>query len=108
MVKLFLKPLFAAVIMGAAAFGVYHGLILLIPISRVVLLIAIGIGVCVYGAVLLLIGGVSREELLAFPKGYTLVHIAEKLHLLSDEPEKTGKRKRRKRKKRRKKRRAAL
>ena len=107
-VKLFLKPLFAAVIMGAAAFGVYHGLILLIPISRVVLLIAIGIGVCVYGAVLLLIGGVSREELLAFPKGYTLVHIAEKLHLLSDEPEKTGKRKRRKRKKRRKKRRAAL
>ncbi len=107
-VKLFLKPLFAAVIMGAAAFGVYHGLILLIPISRVVLLIAIGIGVCVYGAVLLLIGGVSREELLAFPKGYTLVHIAEKLHLLSDEPEKTGKRKRRKRKKRRKKRRADL
>ncbi len=102
-VKLFLKPLFAAVIMGAAVFGVYHGLILLIPISRVVLLIAIGIGVCVYGAVLLLIGGVSREELLAFPRGYTLVHIAEKLHLLSDEPESRKKRRRRKKKKRRKK-----
>lgn len=107
-VKLFLKPLFAAVIMGAAVFGVYQGLILLIPVSRVVLLIAIGIGVCVYGAVLLLIGGVSREELLAFPKGYTLAHIAEKLHMLSDEPERKRKKKRRKKKKKRKKGRAAL
>ena len=107
-VKLFLKPLFAAVIMGAAVFGVYQGLILLIPVSRVVLLIAIGIGVCVYGAVLLLIGGVSREELLAFPKGYTLAHIAEKLHMLSDEAERKRKKKRRKKKKKRKKGRAAL
>lgn len=102
-VKLFLKPLFAAVIMGAVVFGVYHGLILLIPISRVVLLIAIGIGVCVYGAVLLLVGGVSREELQAFPRGYTLVHIAEKLHLLSDKPERKKKKRRRKKKKKRKK-----
>lgn len=110
-VKLFLKPLFAAVIMGAVVFGVYHGLILLIPISRLVLLLAIGAGVCVYGAVLLLIGGVSREELQAFPRGYTLVHIAEKMHLLSDKPEGTGKKKKRRRKKkkkRRKKERASL
>ncbi len=108
-VKLFLKPLFSAVIMGAAVFGVYHGLILLIPVSRLVLLIAIAIGVCVYGAVLLLVGGVSREELQAFPRGYTLVHIAERLHLLSDESEGTEKRKKRRRKKkRRKKRRASL
>ena len=101
-VKLFLKPLFAAVIMGAVVFGVYHGLILLIPVSRVVLLLAIGIGVCVYGAVLLLVGGVSREELQAFPRGYTLVHIAEKLHLLSDgtENKRKSKKRRRKRKKR--------
>lgn len=106
-VKLFLKPLFSAVIMGAAAFGVYHGLILLIPVSRLVLLMAIAIGMCVYGAVLLLIGGVSREELKAFPRGYTLVHIAEKLHLLSDGSEGTEKKRRRK-KKRRKKRRASL
>ncbi len=106
-VKLFLKPLFAAVIMGAVAYGVYHGLILLIPVSRVVLLAAIGIGVCVYGAVLLLIGGVSREELQAFPRGYTLVHIAEKLHLLPDET-KRGKKRRRKKKKKRKKERASL
>ncbi len=99
-VKLFLKPFLAALVMGAAVYGVYHGLILLIPVSRMVLLIAIGAGVCVYAAVLLFIGGVTEEELAAFPKGGMLVHIAKKLHLLSDET--TAKNRKRKKKKRRK------
>lgn len=102
-VKLFLKPLFAAAVMGAAVYGIYHGLILLIPVSRMVLLIAIGVGVCVYGAVLLLIGGVSEEELASFPKGLMLVHITKKLHLLPDKP--SGKKKKRKKKKKRRKKR---
>ncbi len=99
-IKIFIKPLFAAGVMGAVAFGVYHGLILLIPVSRIVLLVAIGVGACVYFAILLLIGGVSEEELLAFPKGALLVRLAKKLHLLSD-----GKKRRRvkKKKKRRRK-----
>ena len=97
---MFLKPLFSAMLMGAVAFGVYHGLMLLIPVSRVVLLVAIGVGACVYFAILLLIGGVSEEELAAFPKGMLLVHLAHKLHLL---PEGT-KRKRVKKKKRRRRR----
>ena len=107
-VKFFVKPAFAAAVMGAAAFGIYHGLMLLLPLSRVVLLIAIGVAVCVYAAVLLMIGGVEEEELLAFPKGRMLVAIAKKLHLLSDGPKKAKKRKpvkkkKRKRKKKRKK-----
>lgn len=81
-VKIFLKPGFAALVMGAVAYGVYHGLYLLLPVSRVVLLIAIGIAACVYFAVLLLIGGVSEAELKAFPKGTMLVHFAKKFHLL--------------------------
>lgn len=99
-VKLFLKPFLAALVMGAVVYGIYHGLMLLIPISRVVLLIAIGVGVCVYGAVLLFIGGVTEEELAAFPKGGMLVRIAKKLHLLPNE--KNAKKKKRKKKKRRK------
>ena len=104
--KLFVKPGFAAAVMGAAAFGIYHGLMLLLPVSRVVLLIAIGVGVCVYAAILLMIGGVEEEELLAFPKGMMLVAIAKKLHLLSDGPkkEKKGKRVKKKKRRRRKKR----
>lgn len=99
-VKMFLKPFFSAGVMGAVAFGVYYGLILLIPVSRIVLLVAIGVGACVYFAILLLIGGVSEEELLAFPKGTLLVRLAHKLHLLPD-----GKKRRRvkKKKKRRRK-----
>ncbi|MCX4338731.1 MAG: polysaccharide biosynthesis protein [Lachnospiraceae bacterium] len=104
MVKLFLKPLFAAAIMGAVVFGVYHGLILLIPVSRVVLLLAIGIGICVYGAILLLIGGVTEDELWNFPKGATLVQIAKKLHLLSDWEAPSKKKKKRRKKKKKKKR----
>lgn len=81
-VKIFLKPGFSALIMGAVAYGVYHGLYLILPVSRLVLLIAIGIAVCVYFVVLLLIGGVSETELKAFPKGTMLVHFAKKFHLL--------------------------
>lgn len=100
-IKIFLKPLFSAGVMGAVAFGVYHGLMLLIPVSRVVLLVAIGVGACVYFAILLLIGGVSEEELLAFPKGTLLVRVAHKLHLLPDEKKRRNmkKKKRRRRKK---------
>lgn len=81
-IKIFLKPGFAALVMGAAAYGIYHGLYHLIPISRLALLIAIGIAVCVYFVVLLLIGGVSEAELKAFPKGTMLVHFAKKFHLI--------------------------
>ncbi len=102
-VKIFLKPFVAAVIMGGAAYGVYHGLYLLIPISRVVLLIAIGVGVCVYMAVLLLIGGVTEEELKSFPKGTRLVHYAKKLHLLKKKTRRKKKRRRVKKKKRKRK-----
>ncbi len=83
-VKIFLKPGFAALIMGAVAYGVYHGLYFLLPVSRLVLLIAIGIAVCVYFVVLLLIGGVNESELKAFPKGTMIVHYAKKFHLLHE------------------------
>ncbi len=101
-VTFFLKPGFSAAVMGVVVYGIYHGLILLLPISRLVLLAAIGVGVCVYAAVLLLIGGVTKEELLAFPKGTMLVSIAEKFHLISDESPKKRKRRRRRKKRRKK------
>lgn len=101
-VKIFLKPLLSASIMGAAAFGVYHGLMLLVPVSRVVLLVAIGVGACVYFAILLLIGGVSEEELLAFPKGTLLVRLAHKMHLLPDGKKRKGGKKKKRRKRRKK------
>ena len=82
MMKTFVKPLVSAVVMGAVTFGVYHGLYLLLPVSRIVLLIAIGLGACVYFVMILFIGGVNEQELRAFPKGAMLVHVAKKMRLL--------------------------
>lgn len=80
--KTFIKPLVSAVVMGAVAFGVYHGLYLMLPVSRIVLLIAIGLGAVVYFVMILFIGGVNEKELRAFPKGSMLVHVAKKMRLL--------------------------
>lgn len=109
--KIFVKPGIAALVMGIAAYGIYHGLYLLIPLSRVVLLIAIGIGALVYFIVILRIGGVTESELRAFPKGTMLTHYAHKWHLLREQEAEKPRRKKkkkalRKRKRRRKKKRS--
>ncbi len=80
--KTFIKPILAALCMGVVAFGVYEGLYFLIPVSRLVLIIAIAIAVVVYFVLILLFGAVGEEELLTFPKGTLLVRVARKCHLL--------------------------
>lgn len=80
--RTFILPFISSLIMGAVAYGVYYGLYMILPVSRVVLLIAIGIGAMVYFAMILLTGGVTEKELKSFPKGTMLVHFARKLHLL--------------------------
>lgn len=80
--KSFIKPLVSSIVMGAVAFGVYHGLYLILPVSRVVLLVAIGLGIIVYFVMILFIGAVNEQELRSFPKGAMLVHVAKKMHLL--------------------------
>ena len=100
--RIFIKPGFAALVMGAVAYGVYKGIYLLFPVNRVVLLIVIAVGAVVYFVVLLKIGGVSETELRAFPKGTMLVQYAERLHLLRAEAEVPQKKKRKKKKRRRK------
>ncbi len=112
-VRTFLKPFAASLVMGAVAFGMYESVYMLLPVSRIALLAAIGVGVVIYFLVILLIGGVNEQELLAFPKGAFLVRCAKKLHLLHDDghgpresaarrKEKPEKRKRRKKKKEKK------
>ncbi len=93
LVRTFLKPFLASLVMGAAAFGTYESVYMLLPVSRIALLIAIGVGVAVYFFVVLLIGGVNEQELAAFPKGAFLVRCAKKLRLLHDESRPKKKRK---------------
>lgn len=98
MVGIYLKPMLSAIIMGAAAWGVYYGLYYFIPYNRPVLLVAIAVGGFLYFVLLLKLGAVGEEELKEFPKGTMLLHYAKKLHLLKAEEaggyEKAGREKR--------------
>jgi len=45
-------------------------------------IVAIIAGVLVYAALLLLMKGLTEQEILRFPKGRSIVALAKKLHLL--------------------------
>lgn len=81
-VKTFLIPGLASVIMGACVFGVYTGVQALCHVNTVSAIVAIIFGILVYCVLLLLLKGLTEDELRKFPKGYLLVRIAKKLHLL--------------------------
>ncbi len=82
LVKTFVIPFISSILMGAVAYGVYYGIYKFLPVSRVALVAAIGVGAIIYFALILLLGGVNERELRSFPKGAMLVHIAKKVHLL--------------------------
>lgn len=81
-VRTFLVPLAASAIMGAAAFGIYKGLMAVVKSNTAATLFACAAAVVVYGISLLLLKGLKEEEILGFPKGYLVVKIAKKLHLM--------------------------
>lgn len=87
-VKTFLIPGIASVIMGGAVYGVYQLMIKTIGHNAIATITAIIIGVIVYAVFLLLMRGLSERELRAFPMGGTLVRIAKKLHLLKSSEKK--------------------
>ena len=80
--RTFLIPAAASAIMGVAAFAVHKGIMVVLKSNAVATLAACVAAVIVYAVALLLLKGLSEEELLGFPKGRTLVSIAKKLHLM--------------------------
>ena len=79
--KTFAIPLIASVIMGLVTFLVYR-LFSFVHLGHFATLIALVIAVCVYAAALLLLGGLSRDELLQMPGGSRLVVILDRLRLI--------------------------
>ena len=82
LVRTFLVPLGASVMMGAAAWAVYELFYLLTSSNILSVLPAILAAVCVYFAMLLVLRGVDEEELKSIPKGYLVVRLAKKCRLL--------------------------
>ncbi len=80
--RTFLIPLLASGFMGAFAWAVYEGLLLITKSPRISVIPAILLGACVYFAMLILLRGVSEEELRGFPKGHLLVRLAKKCRLM--------------------------
>ena len=77
----FVIPTIASVIMGAVSLLV-HLLCVLFIGEMAAAVIAIIVAVIVYGIALVVLGGITEEEILSAPKGATLVAICRKLHLL--------------------------
>jgi stage V sporulation protein B len=78
----FVVPAAAAAVMGIVTWLVYKGVYFVIHINAIATLVSIVIAVCVYAVALLRLGGLSEEELYAFPKGTMLVNILRRFHLI--------------------------
>lgn len=82
MIRSILLPTIASVFMGAAAFGVYQGIHLMLKSNLVCTMAAILVAVLVYSALLLRLGCLNEEELLGMPGGTRLVGLLERFRLL--------------------------
>ncbi len=77
-----LKPLIAAVIMGAGVVLVYGLMDKVLPGSRLVTIAAIGIGAVIYFIALVFVKGIRREDVQNLPKGEKIAQIMEKFKLM--------------------------
>ena len=68
--------------MGIAVFFTYKFMLYLLRVNALATIFSILAGVVVYAVVLLLLKGLTEEEIMKFPKGATLVRLAQKMHLL--------------------------
>ncbi len=80
--KTFVIPAVSALIMGVAAGLCYKGIYAVLKTNTVATACAMLVAVVVYAVALLLMKGLSEEEIRKFPKGYVLVRYAKKFHLL--------------------------
>ncbi len=74
----FVKPAISALCCGAAALGVSA----LLGGSNLSTILAVGVAAIVYFTVLILLRGIEKEDVLAFPKGEKISKILEKLRII--------------------------
>ena len=81
-VKTFLLPTVASIMMSVASMLVFKGVYILIRSVAVSLICAIIVAVAVYGIVLILLKAIDETEIYMLPKGRSLVVLLKKLHLM--------------------------
>ena len=80
-VSIFVKPLIASVICGAAAYFSEILFDIFFP-QKIATILAIVAAIVVYATVLLLIRAISRDDLMQMPKGNKIVKVLEKHNLI--------------------------
>lgn len=80
--RTFFIPAISAGGMGIAVFIIYHILKFIIRSNAISTLVAVCFGAISYLALLLLLKGLTEDELRRFPKGYLIINLAKKLHFL--------------------------
>lgn len=78
----FILPLAAALIMGAAAFGVYTGVHACTSSNTIGLLIAIPVAMVLYGVLIILFKAVTASELPEMPFGMRILRLCRKVRLM--------------------------
>lgn len=81
-VKTFLLPAVASAFMGAAAFGIYKGVTLIIKSNLLGTIFAVLAAIAVYGVLLIKLRCVDEEELYSMPGGTKVIRLSRKLHLM--------------------------
>ena len=76
-----IMPLISSVVMGAAVFGCYEGLIRLTGSKPLSTLLSIVVGVVVYGVMVIKTKTIRREEMLEISIGRKLAAVCDRLHL---------------------------
>ena len=80
--KTFLLPLLCSLIMGVVALGVYQLFYRVCSLPNAIsLFVSIIVAIMVYGFALILLKGITEEEILNFPKGTMLVRILKKMRV---------------------------
>lgn len=82
LIKTFLLPAVAAAFMGAAAFGVYKLVVLIIKSNLIGTLLAVITAVAVYGILLIKLRCIDEEELYTMPGGTKIIRISKRLRLM--------------------------
>ncbi len=80
--KIYVLPLVAAVVMGAVAWLVYHGLWLVVQSNVICLAAAILVAVLVYFVAVIKMRIITEEELKTIPYGSKIITISRKMHLM--------------------------
>ena len=80
--KTFVIPAIASAIMGIITYFIYSVLFKFTNSNILSIAVAIIFAVVIYAVTLLLFKGLTEDEILKFPKGYLLVRLAKKCHLL--------------------------